>query len=206
MNKAKKASTAHRAIVHREATPKPFVHPDQRMPQSGLDPALTREARKWLIRAGCESLADRVHVVWNGRLQTTAGTACVNTCKVELNPRLHLISERQIHRTLRHEVAHLIAHARAGRRARRIQTHGPEWRIACAELGIAGEPAFHDLPFERRTIPPKLTYQCPNCGLIVHRVKKFSRFTACYRCCKKFNEGQYSPKYQFRFVAMLDQK
>lgn len=206
MSKAKKESSAHQAIAPGTPPGKPSLHPHQCRHQSGLDPLLTREARKWLIRLGCESLADRVEVVWNSRLQTTAGAACVKTFKVELNPRLHQIGEHQINRTLRHEVAHLIAHVRAGRRARSIQTHGPEWRIACADLGIAGEPAFHDLPFERRTIPRKLTYQCPHCGLIVHRVRKFSRFTACYRCCKKFNEGQYSSKYQFRFVSMLDRK
>ncbi len=167
---------------------------------SGIDPVLTQEARKWLRDLGCVPASQRIQVVWNPRLKTTAGTACVYTTRIELNPRLHQIGEPQIQRTLRHEVAHVIAHARAGRRANQLQTHGPEWRHACAELGIGGEPAFHDLPFERKTMARKYTYECPGCGLIVDRVRKFGRFTACYQCCKTKNHGQYDAKYQFRMV------
>ena len=54
----------------------------------------------------------------------------------------------EVERTLRHEAAHLLAHWRAGRR--RIQTHGPEWRQACADLGIPGETVTHTLPLAPR--------------------------------------------------------
>jgi SprT protein len=167
---------------------------------AGIDPVLTQEARKWLTDLGCDAAAERVQVVWNPRLQTTAGTACVYTTRIELNPRLAQIGQAQIQRTLRHEVAHVVAYVRAGRRAKQLQTHGPEWRRACVELGIGGEPAYHDLPFERRTMARKYTYECPSCGLIVDRVRKFGRFTACYRCCKEKNHGHYDAKYQFRMV------
>ncbi len=179
---------------------KEFLAPVKSPSAAGIDPVLTQAARQWLAEAGCGPAAQRLQVVWNGRLQTTAGTACVYRTRIELNPRLHQIGEHQVQRTLRHEVAHVIAHARAGRRASRMQTHGPEWRQACSELGIADEPAYHDLPFERRTMVRKYTYECPSCGMIVHRVRKFSRFTACYTCCRDLNHGRYDGKYQFRMV------
>jgi predicted SprT family Zn-dependent metalloprotease len=46
----------------------------------------------------------------------------------------HAVVHDEIDRTLRHELAHLLAQFRVGRR--RIAPHGPEWRIACRDLGI----------------------------------------------------------------------
>ncbi len=181
---------------------KTAVRRQQDAAANGLDDALTNAARHWLHSMKCEPVAQRVQVCWNARLQTTAGTACVHTSRIELNPRLQEIGDRQIQRTLRHEVAHLVAHYRAGRRAGGMQTHGPEWRKACAELGIGDEPAFHDLPFRRREVLRRYAYQCPHCGLIVKRVQKFGRFTACYQCCKKHNGGVYTFKFQFVRVEM----
>ena len=58
---------------------------------------------------------------------------------MELNPRLKQLPVPQraseIRRTLRHELAHLVAYVRAGRR--RIKPHGEEWKQACKDLGIA---------------------------------------------------------------------
>lgn len=167
---------------------------------AGQDAVLTQKAQYWLDGLGIAPGSCNVEVLWNGRLKTTAGTACVRTMRVELNPRLHELGLEQISRTLRHELAHLVAHVRAGKRANRLQTHGPEWRRACAELGILGEAAFHDLPFERRSLARKYAYECPNCGLIAYRVRKFDRFTACFQCCKKLNRGVYHPKFQFRRI------
>lgn len=171
---------------------------------AGLDERLTEQAARWLRVLHCDPIADRVRVLWNPRLQTTAGTACVHTCSVELNPRLREIGTQQVQRTLRHEVAHLVAHFRAGRRSRNLQTHGPEWRQACRELGIPNEPAFHDLPFQRRTVTRKFAYRCPSCCMVVKRVRKFARYTACYRCCKQFNGGIYDPKFQFQRIELTE--
>ena len=85
--------------------------------------------------------------------------------------------------------------ASSGRR--RIQTHGEEWRAACAELGIPDEPAFHDLPIPRKRIPRKLAYRCRHCGLTVQRVRAFAPYTACYKCCKKYTGGKYHADFLF---------
>ncbi|MEM9236142.1 MAG: SprT family zinc-dependent metalloprotease, partial [Verrucomicrobiota bacterium] len=113
-----------------------------------LDPELERWCRISLRELGLPRLSRQVKVGWNRRMRTTAGRAWWPDGVIELNPRLKEISEREIWRTLCHELAHLVAYARAGRR--RIKAHGPEWRRACAELGIPGEKASHDLPFEGR--------------------------------------------------------
>lgn len=165
---------------------------------TGEDPALTALGRRWLVTLDAEPVARRLRVVWNSRLQTTAGTACMATGRIELNPRLRNIGISQIHRTLKHEAAHLLARWRAGRRPIRI--HGAEWRKACEDLGIPGEPAFHNLPFPRRRVARNYTYQCPNCGVLVKRVRKFTRYTACYRCCRRYSGGVYDARFQFERV------
>jgi predicted SprT family Zn-dependent metalloprotease len=169
--------------------------PQGTLPPSGKDGGLTDIAREWCRLLGAESLAGRVIVVWNARLKTTAGTACTRTATIELNPMLRTFGTGQIRRTLKHETAHLIAHWRVGRRT--IQTHGEEWRQACADLGIPGEPAFHDLPLPRRRIARKYAYRCRACGFTVQRVRPFDPYTACYKCCQKYSEGKYHADFLF---------
>ena len=178
------------------SNPAIFVRPARGdLPRSGRDGQLTCMAQAWCRAIGVDSLAGRVEVVWNARLQTTAGTACPRNSCIELNPLLRTFGPAQVRRTLKNETAHLIAHWRAGRR--QIQTHGDEWRQACAELGIAGEPAFHDLPLVRRRVPRKYAYRCRHCGFTVQRVRLFAPYTACYKCCKKYTDGKYHSDYLF---------
>lgn len=164
-------------------------------PATGPDDRLTAAVQEWFQFIGAASLSGRVTVIWNGRLKTTAGTACTRNACIELNPLLRDFGPEQIRRTLKHEAAHLIAHWRTGRR--RIQTHGRDWRQACADLGIPDEPAFHDLPLPRRRVPRKYAYRCRRCGFTVLRVRLFDPYTACFRCCKKHTGGKYHPDYLF---------
>ena len=110
--------------------------------------ALETASRRMLERAGCPALAAKVRVCWNYRLRTTAGLACASEQLVTLNPRLIAFGMPEVDRTLRHELAHLLARYRAGRR--RIEPHGPEWRQACIDLGLSNEKRCHDLPLPRR--------------------------------------------------------
>jgi predicted SprT family Zn-dependent metalloprotease len=165
----------------------------------GVDAVLTARAGEWLRLVGAGEVAARLVVVWNGRLQTTAGTACARTGRIELNPRLAAFGLEQVERTLRHEAAHLLAHWRSGRR--RIQVHGEEWRRACAELGIAGEKACHSLPLPRRQVERRYCYRCPQCHYEALRVRPFGRYTACYRCCRAHSGGRYDARFQFVLVS-----
>lgn len=172
------------------------------------EPAATRPAREdgglsaWCAEASnlllLPELARKVRVSWNPRMQTTAGRAWWPDRSIELNPKLKACEPEELWRTLKHELAHLIAYERCGRR--RIDPHGPEWEKACADLGIPGEKPFHTLPFKRREMKRKHAYACPHCSSILHRVKPIPRPVACYECCRKFNSGAYHDR--FRLVKM----
>jgi ribosomal protein L37AE/L43A len=90
----------------------------------------------------------------------------------------------------------------AGRK--RIEPHGPDWRRACADLGIPDETARHRLPLPRSEVRRNYTYACPHCGFTAQRVRKFRRFTACRECCAKHNGGLYDGR--FRFVLVEDKR
>lgn len=139
-------------------------------------------------------LARKVSVFWNARMQTTAGRAWWPDRSIELNPKLRDCEPKELWRTLKHELAHLVAYERCGRR--HIDPHGPEWESACVDLGIPGEQPYHTLPFKRRRMKRKLAYVCPNCLSTIHRVKPIQRVVACYDCCRKFNEGAYHERYK----------
>src|SRR6266487_2825826 len=97
---------------------------------------LLQTAREWLRSLGAARVAQDLRVEWNARLKTAAGCADYRETLISLNPRF-FDCPSEIDRTLRHELAHLLAQFRAGRR--RIAPHGAEWRQACRELGIADE-------------------------------------------------------------------
>lgn len=155
-------------------------------------------ARTLLQAVGCDDLAARVMVRWNPRMRSTAGVAYPGKALIRLNPRLRDFGDAEIDRTLRHELAHLLAHHRAGRR--RIAPHGKEWQAACEALGLPGEKRCHDLPFPRRTMRAGLQYRCIHCGLVIHRVRPLRRKSACLSCCKAHSRGQYDKR--FRFVKI----
>lgn len=164
------------------------------------DSALRQKAAQLLAQVGCEDLARCVQVVWNSRLTTTAGLAHYRDCKVTLNPRLREFGDNEVDRTLRHELAHLVAHFRAGRR--RISPHGREWKKACHDLGLPDEKRTHDLPLPRRKIEKRLIYRCCHCQKTYPRVRPFTRASACLSCCRAYNNGQFSTQFQLRLASV----
>lgn len=161
--------------------------------------ALQALACRLLEEAGCRPLARQVRVGWNRRLKTTAGLAHYREWRVSLNPRLIAFGMGEVDRTLRHELAHLLARYRVGRR--RIQPHGVEWKRACADLGLDGEKRCHDLPLPRRRIIRKILYRCRHCHDEVRRVRPFRRAVACLKCCRAHNGGQYDERYRFVLIS-----
>ncbi len=162
----------------------------------GRDDVCTEECVHALRGLGLDALAQKVVVVWNARMRTTAGRAFWPEGRIELNPKLKEIAPGEVGGTMLHELAHLVAYARAGRR--RIAAHGAEWRQACADLGIPGERATHSLPLPGRTMRKKWRYACPACGQGFDRARKMKRPAGCYTCCKEHNGGYYHR--QFRLV------
>src|SRR4029434_4095507 len=97
---------------------------------------LETTARELLRSIGACPMASELGVEWNSRLKTAAGGADYRENLISLNPRL-IEHPNEIDRTLRHELAHILAQFRA--RRRRITPHGVEWQRACVDLGIADE-------------------------------------------------------------------
>ena len=169
-------------------------------PRSGLDGTLTAICKQLAEELNQSFLARSVRVIWNKRLSSTAGNASYQGALITLNPLLQDISVEEINRTLRHELAHLIAYARAGRR--RIDPHGPEWRKACADLGIPEEARCHSLPLPRRRQRPKYAYQCPNCLEVLLRIRALKKYSACHECCRVYHRGRYSSRFAYEPIPL----
>jgi SprT protein len=180
-------------------TAKPSPKPVDRSPGGPEDAVLTGHCAEMLRSLGHHDLATHVRVRWNTRMRSTAGMAYPGKALIKLNPRLRAFGEAEIDRTLKHELAHLLAQHRAGRR--RISPHGREWQKACADLGLTDERRCHDLPLPRRQIAKRHHYRCPACGADLYRVRPMRRPSACLPCCRKHNGGRYHER--FRFVKVL---
>lgn len=159
---------------------------------------LLQDAREMLRAVGAHALAERVRLEWNARMRSTAGLAFPGRSLVRLNPRLREFGDAEVRRTLVHELAHLLAHERAGRR--RIAPHGAEWRRACADLGLPDEKRTHDLPLPRRKIARRHHYRCPSCRTTIARVQPLRRGSACLHCCRTHNHGRYAARFRFERI------
>ena len=156
---------------------------------------LLQTARELLRSLGATRIATELRVEWNSRLKTAAGRADYRQKLISLNPRL-VAHPEEIDRTLRHELAHILAEFRAGRR--RISPHGPEWQQACHDLGIADEKRFHTLPFPAKRYAPRFIYRCPNCRRDLPRVRKIKRTVACLACCRAHNRGEFDVRFRLK--------
>jgi SprT protein len=179
----------------------------ERRGYSGRDHALEEKSRTLFRELGAAKLAREIRVEWNPRLKTAAGGADFREKSVSLNPRLSDHGVRaglavdEIDRTLRHELAHLLAQWRVGRR--RIAPHGPEWREACRDLGIADEARCHNLPFATKAYAVRFVYRCPNCREKFPRVRRVRRAIACLACCRKHNGGDFDPRFRLKLVTAV---
>jgi SprT protein len=158
---------------------------------------LLQTARELLRSLGAARIANDLRVEWNSRLKTAAGRADYREKLISLNPRL-IEHPAEIDRTLRHELAHILAQFRAGRR--RIPPHGAEWRQACVDLGIADEKRCHNLPFPAGTYAARFIYRCPNCRQEFPRVRRVLRAVACLACCRKHNGGEFDARFRLRLI------
>lgn len=167
--------------------------------RAGRDATLELEARRLLQNLGATKLAAQVCVEWNPRMRSAAGRASYRDVLISLNPRLRSHGAAEIDRTLRHELAHLLAQMRAGRR--RIAPHGLEWRRACRDLGIAEERRCHTLPFPSASRTRNFLYRCQHCQRDFPRVRRLRRHLACLACCRQFNRGQYDERFRLLLVT-----
>ena len=163
----------------------------------GRDLRLEAKAREILRSLGATKLADDVSVEWNSRLKTAAGRADYRSKLISLNPQL-VHHPAEIDRTLQHELAHILAQFRAGRR--RILPHGVEWREACRDLGISDEKRCHNLPFPVGERARRYLYRCPGCRRDFPRVRRIKRAVACLACCRAHNGGKFDARFRLRLL------
>jgi SprT protein len=194
-----KLATRVKQALETPKTECPPPEPARPTPTANNNHAMEETARDLLRSLACHDLANRVQVRWNPRMRSTAGTAYPGKALITLNPRLIEFGAEEIDRTLRHELAHLLAHHRVGRR--RIAPHGAEWQQACRDLGLIDEKRCHDLPLPRRKVARRFVYRCPNCAVELHRARPFRRKSACLECCRRFRGGHYDEKFRFVKVA-----
>jgi predicted SprT family Zn-dependent metalloprotease len=166
--------------------------------RSGRDADLEATAGELLSMADAARLSFLIRVEWNARLKTCAGRADFRTKLISLNPRLREHGHAEIDRTLRHELAHLLAQFRAGRR--HVLPHGAEWRAACRDLGIGDETRCHNLPFPVSKRAPRFIYKCPNCRRDFPRVRRIKRTVACLACCRAHNRGKFDSKFRLQLL------
>ena len=126
---------------------------------------LTLQAQEQLVWAELRRLSESFPtgraVSWRWRpYRTTAGMAYFTLWEIGLNQPL-LNTEERLLSTLRHEYAHLLAVARAGRKAR---GHGPDWRKAMQDLGEPIE-VKHTFDCPRNQRRQRVWYRCSGCGV-----------------------------------------
>jgi SprT protein len=161
---------------------------------------LETKARQLLCSLGAKRIATQLRVEWNSRLKTAAGRADYREKLISLNPKL-VEHPAEVDRTLRHELAHILAQFRAKTR-RRIAPHGAEWQQACRDLGIADEKRCHTLPFPAKHYAARFIYRCPNCRRDFPRVRKIKRTVACLACCRAHNAGEFDIRFKLKLLTV----
>lgn len=171
--------------------------------RSGRDEQWSSRCLEILHTLSLHNLEARVTVEWNPRMRSAAGRAFWPQGLIQLNPRLAKIAPTEVERTVLHELAHLIAYERNPHRA--IKSHGPEWQKACADIGIPGEKATHQLELPTRSMTRKWQYECPACQKTFDRVRRFKGAVACYECCLKTRQGSYDERFRLIERRLDDQ-
>jgi len=161
---------------------------------------LDEKARGLLRSLGAHRIANKLRVEWNARLKTAAGHADYRLGVISLNPRL-IEHPTEIDRTFLHELAHILAQFRAGRR--RLLPHGVEWQQACHDLGIGDEKRCHKLPFPVSKRLRRYLYKCPNCQRDFPRVCPIKRAVACLDCCRAHNGGEFDARFRLKLTTQL---
>ena len=85
-------------------------------------------------------------------------------------------------------VLHEIAHVLAGKG----HHHDSVWKEKAKEIGLENPQRLSKTTYK---IPNKWKVTCIHCGETYEAPRKPRKDTACGECCRKYNNGKYSPKY-----------
>ena len=104
------------------------------------------------------------------RLPVTAGVAYFQLGKIALSA-IVLQSKEQLHETLLHEYAHLLAYHRAGKKG---VGHGAVWKQAMRDLGLDAK-IHHHFEVQRNQARQQVIYHCKKCGQTFSRSRRLSK-------------------------------
>jgi predicted SprT family Zn-dependent metalloprotease len=103
---------------------------------------------------------------WSKRMRRTLGRAFMRQGVIRLSAWL---DEQQAESTLRHELAHIaVGHGR------RIQPHGPQWRVWAVRLGVEPRASARKVPAKAPAPNDSRMHwglECPNCGIRLVRFR-----------------------------------
>ena len=100
--------------------------------------------------------------------------------------------ESELVDTLKHEMIHLRLYQEYGKN----MGHGRLFKEWAARIGAP----LHARPLPRR--PPRWIYQlqCPHCGLLYRRYRRW-RSIACGVCCRAENRGRFAARFRLEIVS-----
>jgi predicted SprT family Zn-dependent metalloprotease len=121
------------------------------------------------------------HVTWSKRMKV-AGHIDRPGQFISLGLEYHCHFPRDVRRTLKHEMVHLVH-----------WNHDEEFRRECRRVGAAVRCKTYPGMFR----PVKYLYECPSCGTTVRTRRRIS--SACARC----GDGWYEERFRMRLVQHL---
>lgn len=113
------------------------------------------------------------------------GCTHYNTKRITISKHLALLNnEQQVTNTILHEIAHAIAGASCD--------HNALWRDVAVSIGCDGNRCYDSGVVKQPHA--RYTAICPKCHKHVQKARKCGDL-ACGRCCKRYNNDQYSRDY-----------
>lgn len=102
---------------------------------------------------------------------------------------VQLNSFEEIEGTIKHEIAHALGHIHFG-----ASGHCKRWKRVAIAIGDDGQRCYDS---KKVSMPKgKYVFACMNCSKEVTYHKKTTTIKACGDCCRKYNNGKYTSRFQ----------
>ena len=102
-------------------------------------------------------------------------------------------NEDRVINTILHEIAHALDYKKRG-----YSNHDDTWKRTALSIGCSGKRCSSNSGVDKSRVM-KWVAMCPQCERDVYYARKSKRELACGKCCKKHNNGKFSPHYKFQW-------